>query len=62
MTETVKYRITQVRSSIGTTEKQRLNLKSLGLKKIGSFVEVTSTGAVEGLITKVGHLLKVEKI
>jgi large subunit ribosomal protein L30 len=57
-----KYIITQKRSSIGLTPKQKLYLKSLGLKKIGSKVEVESTSSSEGLIKKVLHLVKVELI
>lgn len=57
-----KYIITQIRSAIGTSPKQKLFLKSLGLKKIGSKVEVTSNSSTEALIKKVLHLVKVEEI
>lgn len=57
-----KYIITQVKSSIGTTPKQKLYLKSLGLKKIGSKVEVEVNSSSEGLVKKVLHLIKVQVI
>ena len=57
-----KYIITQVRSAIGTTPRQKLYLKSLGLKKIGSKVEVESNSSSEGLIKKVLHLVKVQSV
>jgi large subunit ribosomal protein L30 len=57
-----KYIITQVKSAIGTTPRQKLCLKSLGLRKIGSKIEIESNSSSEGLIKKVLHLIKVETI
>ena len=57
-----KYIITQVKSSIGTNPKQKLYLKSLGLKKIGSKVEVAVNSSSEGLVKKVLHLVKVQVV
>jgi large subunit ribosomal protein L30 len=55
-----KYIVTQVKSSIGISPKQKLYLKSLGLKKIGSKIEVAVNPSSEGLVKKVLHLVKVE--
>jgi large subunit ribosomal protein L30 len=57
-----KYVITQVKSAIGTSPKQKLFLKSLGLKKIGSKIEVPVNSSSEGLVKKVLHLVKCEVI
>lgn len=56
------YKITQVRSTIGTTPNQKLNMKSLGLKKIGHSVERAANEATEGLLRKVAHLVKIDVI
>jgi large subunit ribosomal protein L30 len=57
-----KYIITQIKSSIGLTPKQKLYLKSLGLKKIGSKVEVEVNSSSKGLVEKVLHLIKLETL
>ena len=53
-----QYVITQTRSAIGTTPKQKLYLKSLGLKKIGSVVIREKTKSVESLLQRLEHLVK----
>lgn len=55
-----RFIITQIKSAIGTSPKQKLFLKSLGLKKIGSKVEVEVNSSSESLVKKVAHLVKVE--
>ncbi len=57
-----KYVITQLRSTICLRERIKENLKSLGLKKIGSTVTVEKTPSSDGLVRKVAHLVKVEVI
>ena len=57
-----KIRIKQVKSKIGTTERQKLTLKALGLKKIDAFVEVEATPQINGMVAKVQHLVTVEEI
>lgn len=54
-----KIVVTQVRSLICCTEKQRLTLKGLGLKRIGHTVELPDTSATRGMVRKVQHLLTV---
>jgi large subunit ribosomal protein L30 len=56
------YVITQVRSSIGLQSKVKENLKSLGLKKIGSSSVIKKQPSSEGLIIKVSHLIKYEVV
>ena len=44
---------------IGCTEKQKANVRGLGLKKIGSQRTLENTPCVRGMIKKVIHLLEV---
>ncbi len=55
-------KITLVRSYIGVPEKLRKVLRSLGLRKIGQSTIKKDIPAVRGMINKVPHLVKVEKI
>jgi large subunit ribosomal protein L30 len=57
-----KLRITQVRSTIGGKENQRLTLKSLGLRKIRQSVERDDTPQIRGMINTVRHLVTVEEV
>ena len=56
-----KIKVTQVRSSINRTKKQKLTLTALGLRKLGMTVEHESTPNILGMINKVSHLVTVEK-
>ncbi len=55
-----KVKITQIRSKIGSSKRQRLNLESLGLRRINHTVEHESTPQLLGMIEKVKHLVRVE--
>lgn len=58
---TVKMlKVTQVRSAIGGTRRQRQSLQGLGLAKIGGSVIVQNNPATLGLIRTVAHLVVVE--
>ncbi len=57
-----KIKITQVRSKIGSTERQKKTLTAMGLKKINASVEVEATPQILGMVTKMSHLVKVEKL
>jgi len=56
-----KLKITQVRSRIGASERQRRNLDALGLHKMHATVEHDDTAVILGMLEKVKHLVKVEK-
>ena len=56
-----KIKVTQVRSSINRTKKQKLTLAALGLRKLGMTVEHDDTPNILGMINKVSHLVTVEK-
>jgi large subunit ribosomal protein L30 len=57
-----KVRVTQVRSMIGRPADQKRTLAALGLGKINRSVEINVNPALEGMIRKVDHLVKVEEI
>lgn len=56
-----KLKVTQVRSSIKRTERQKRTLEALGLRKIGQTVEHEDTPNIVGMINKVKHLVSVEE-
>ncbi len=57
-----KYiRVTQTKSRIGQTLRQKRTLNGLGLLKIGMTRELEDTPAVRGMIAKVSHLVMVEE-
>lgn len=55
-------KITQIKSGIDRSERQKRTLQALGLKKINSTVEKELTPQIQGMITKVLHLVKVEEV
>ncbi len=56
--KTVK--VTQVHSPIGRPKDQRATLIGLGLNKMHRTSELEDTPAVRGMLSKVGHLVRVE--
>jgi large subunit ribosomal protein L30 len=56
-----KLKVTQVRSTAGRPEKQRLVLKGLGLRGPHKSVLVENTPAFRGMVKKVLHLVTVEE-
>ncbi|MDD3668318.1 MAG: 50S ribosomal protein L30 [Bacteroidales bacterium] len=58
----MKVRVTQIKSGIGRTLRQKQTLTSLGLKKINQAKEHELTPQIQGMIDKVNHLIKVEEI
>ena len=57
-----KIRVTLVKSTIGQVASVKGTVAALGLKKIRSSKELEDTPAIQGMITKVKHLVKVEKL
>lgn len=57
-----KIRITQVKSGIDRSERQKQTLIALGLKKMNASKEVEATPQILGMVRKVEHLVKVEEI
>jgi large subunit ribosomal protein L30 len=58
----VKIKITQVKSRIGSNPRQKRTLDALGLRKMHRSVELEATPQILGMVDKLKHLLKVEKI
>jgi large subunit ribosomal protein L30 len=57
-----KVKITQVKSGIDRSERQKQTLIALGLKKLNASKEVEATPQILGMINKVSHLVKVEEV
>ncbi len=56
-----KIAVTLVKSTIGTTDKVKANVRGLGLRKLNETRELENTPAVRGMIKKVIHLLSVKE-
>ena len=56
-----KIKVTQVKSVIDRSERQKRTMQALGLTKMHSTVEKEATPQIMGMITKVNHLVKVEE-
>ena len=57
-----KVKITQVKSGLDRSERQKKTLVALGLKKLNASKEVEATPQILGMIQKVSHLVKVEEL
>jgi large subunit ribosomal protein L30 len=57
-----KIKITQVKSGIDRSERQKQTLIALGLKKLNASKEVEATPQILGMVNKVAHLVKVEEV
>jgi len=57
-----QIRITQIKSVIDRSERQKRTVAALGLKKINHSVEVEANAAIIGMVRKVNHLVAVENI
>ena len=57
-----KIKITQVRSRIGSTPRQKRTLDALRLLKMHRSVEVEATPQILGMLEKVRHLVEVEEL
>ena len=57
-----KIRITQTRSRIGSTARQKKTLDALGLRKLNRTVEMEASPQILGMVNKIKHLVKVEEV
>ena len=57
-----KIKITQIKSGIDRSERQKQTLIALGLRKINASREVEATPQILGMVNKVNHLIKVEEV
>jgi len=58
----MKVKITLKKSIIGEKPKAKETVRSLGLKKINSYTERELNPMIEGMISKVDHLVEVEEV
>lgn len=57
-----KLKITQIRSAIDYTEKQRRTVRALGIKRLYQSMEHKDTPQIRGMIQRVKHLVKIEEV
>jgi len=55
-------KITQVKSNIRCSERQKRTLVALGLRKINQCVELSATPQILGMVEKVKHLVSTEEV
>lgn len=56
-----KIKITQVKSRIGASQRQKKTLDALGLRKLNQTVEHEATPQILGMVGKLLHLVSVEE-
>lgn len=57
-----RIKITQVKSSIRSTKRQKATLAALGLRKLNQTVEHDASKQVIGMAGKVSHLVRIEEV
>ena len=55
-----KIKITQVKSVIDRSKKQKATMHALGLRRIRQSVLIEETPQVKGMVSKVSHLITIE--
>ena len=55
-------KVTQLKSGIGRSEKQRATLRGLGLKKLNQESTIADTPEIRGMLNKVSHLVSGEVV
>ncbi len=57
-----KLKITQIKSAIGYKKYAKTTLEALGIRKMNMSVVKDLNPSIEGMIKKVSHLVKTEKV
>lgn len=57
-----KIKVTQVKSAIKRTLRQKRTLEALGIRKLHQTIEVEGTPQIRGMVAKVSHLVIVEEV
>ncbi|HKK74435.1 MAG TPA: 50S ribosomal protein L30 [Saprospiraceae bacterium] len=57
-----KIKITQIKSLIDRSKKQKDTAKALGLRKINHSVVKEATPQIMGMVAKIEHLVEVEEV
>jgi len=55
-------KITLKKSTIGYNKKQKITVRTLGLRKLHQTIEQVDTPQIRGMVNKVSHLVEVEEI
>lgn len=55
-------KVTLVKSTISSTQRQKDTAASLGLRKMHQTVEKDDTPAIRGMVNKIIHLVRVEEV
>ena len=56
-----KIKVTQIKSRIGSSKRQKRTLDALGLTRMNKTIEVEATPQIMGMVNKVIHLVNIEK-
>jgi len=57
-----KVKLTQVKSTIDRSKRQKATMEALGLRKMNQCVEHEATPQILGMVEKVSHLISVEHL
>ncbi|MFK7774096.1 MAG: 50S ribosomal protein L30 [Saprospiraceae bacterium] len=57
-----KIKVTQVKSVIDRSKRQKATMEALGLRKMNRSVVHEATPQILGMVAKVNHLIKVEQM
>ena len=57
-----KIKVTQVKSTIDRSKRQKATIQALGLRRINHSVVHEGTPQILGMVAKVNHLIKVEQL
>lgn len=57
-----KIQITQIKSVIDRSERQKRTIQALGLTKMNQTVEVEANPSIIGMVKKVNHLVAIQKV
>lgn len=57
-----KIKVTQVKSVIDRSKRQKATMEALGLRKMNRHVVHEATPQILGMVAKVNHLVKVEQM
>lgn len=57
-----KIKVTQIKSVIGKSERQKKTMQALGLKKIRQSVEFEANPSLIGMLRVVNHLIAIERV
>ena len=57
-----KFKITQIRSGINRSKKEKRTLIAMGLGKINRSVNLELTSPIKGMVKRVNHLVIIKKL